>query len=41
MGNLQKRRNKEMEMEMEMEMYSINKMINLENKLILLCYKLK
>lgn len=39
MGNLQKRRNKEMEM--EMEMYSINKMINLENKLILLCYKLK
>ncbi|EST57689.1 hypothetical protein K151_2499 [Proteus hauseri ZMd44] len=39
MGNLQKRRNKEMEMEMEMD--SINKMINLENKLILLCYKLK
>lgn len=37
MGNLQKRRNKEMEMEMD----SINKMINLENKLILLCYKLK
>lgn len=35
MGNLQKRRNKEMEMD------SINKMINLENKLILLCYKLK
>lgn len=35
MGNLQKRRNK------EMEMYSINKMINLENKLILLCHKLK
>lgn len=39
MGNLQKRRNKEMEM--KMEIYSINKMINLENKLILLCHKLK